>query len=38
MADCVLVMEHGQILQKGGYEELMKEDGLFSYLASLKDE
>lgn len=38
VADCVLVMEHGQILQKGGYEELMKEDGLFSYLASLKDE
>ena len=38
VADCVLVMEHGKKKKKGGYEELMKEDGLFSYLASLKDE
>jgi ABC-type multidrug transport system fused ATPase/permease subunit len=32
-ADEIVVLEHGRIVQRGGYRELMSEDGAFRRLA-----
>jgi ATP-binding cassette subfamily B protein/subfamily B ATP-binding cassette protein MsbA len=36
-ADQILVMRHGQIIERGSHEELLQKDGLYAKLARIQD-
>jgi ATP-binding cassette subfamily B protein len=36
-ADQILVMRHGQIVERGNHEELLRQDGLYAKLARIQD-
>ncbi|MBQ9479984.1 MAG: ABC transporter ATP-binding protein [Selenomonadaceae bacterium] len=35
-ADCIFVIEHGQVVERGTHEELLKLDGLYSHLYKIQ--
>lgn len=36
-SDCILVLEHGKLVQMGSHEELMQQDGLYRRIAEIQE-
>lgn len=36
-ADCILVLEHGKLVQMGSHDELMQQDGLYRRIAEIQE-